>query len=51
MSQTGKLSDWESGINKIDSTDDEIANDLIQIITVYTAKINGMRKYKKPVIM
>lgn len=32
---------------KIETVNEEIANDLIQIITVYTAKINGMRKYKK----
>ncbi len=33
---------------KIETVNEEIANDLMQIITVYTAKINGMRSYKKP---
>jgi predicted site-specific integrase-resolvase len=31
-----------------ETVNEEIAGDLMQIITVYTAKINGMRKYKKP---
>lgn len=29
-----------------ETINDEIANDIIQIITVYSAKINGMRSYK-----
>lgn len=33
--------------DKPETINEEIANDLMQIITVYTAKINGMRKYKK----
>lgn len=32
---------------KPETVNEEIANDLMQIITVYTAKINGMRSYKK----
>jgi putative resolvase len=34
-----------------ETVNEEIAGDLMQIITVYTAKINGMRSYKKPVIL
>lgn len=30
-----------------ENINDEVANDIIQILTVYTAKIHGMRKYKK----
>lgn len=33
--------------DKHETVNEEIANDLMQIITVYTAKINGMRSYKK----
>lgn len=34
--------------NKQDETaDEEISNDIIQILNVYSAKINGKRKYKK----
>jgi predicted site-specific integrase-resolvase len=35
---------------KAETVNEEIANDLMQIITVYTAKINGMRSYKKPTL-
>jgi putative resolvase len=34
-------------LEKVETVNEEIANDLMQIITVYTAKINGMRSYKK----
>ena len=30
-----------------ETVNEEMANDLIQIMTVYTAKINGMRSYKR----
>jgi putative resolvase len=30
-----------------ETVNEELAQDIIQIITVYSAKINGMRKYKK----
>ncbi len=33
--------------NKVETINEEMANDIVQIMTVYTAKINGMRKYKK----
>jgi len=32
-----------------ETVEEEISNDLIEIMTVYTAKISGMRSYKKPV--
>ena len=32
--------------NKEETINDEIANDILQIITVYSAKINGMRSYR-----
>jgi len=31
---------------KDETINEEIANDILQIITVYSAKINGMRSYK-----
>ena len=31
--------------NKEESLQEEIANDILQIINVYSAKINGMRSY------
>lgn len=42
-SQTEIILDKE----KEETLNEEIANDILQIITVYSAKINGMRKYKK----
>lgn len=44
-----KYSDTEIIVetNVPETVNEEIANDLMQIITVYTAKINGMRSYKK----
>lgn len=36
--------------DKSETVNEEIANDLMQIITVYTAKINGMRSYKKSIL-
>ena len=30
-----------------ETINEEMANDILQIVTVYSAKINGMRKYKK----
>lgn len=35
---------------KAETVNEEMANDLMQIITVYTAKINGMRSYKKQIM-
>lgn len=32
---------------KTETLNEEIANDILQIVTVYSAKINGMRSYKK----
>ena len=34
--------------NEEETPQEEIAKDIISIMNVYTAKINGLRKYKKP---
>ena len=34
-------------MNKHEDINEEISNDIIEIITVYSSKIHGMRSYKK----
>jgi putative resolvase len=34
-------------LNNDETANEAMANDILQIITVYSAKINGMRSYKK----
>ena len=34
-------------LTKNETVNEEMANDILQIVTFYRAKINGMRKYKK----
>ena len=43
-----KYSDTQIIVDKddIETPEEEIANDILQIMTVYTAKIHGMRSYK-----
>ena len=43
-----KYSDTEIILDseKIETLEEEISNDILQIINVYSAKINGMRSYK-----